>query len=140
METCIYQSISKDLVILRSLTFRHTPDKNAVKTVLEDLESKLEYVDKFGDSVDKSVLGYVIRNAIELSQDILTIPETPVESIRRLNDYCDAVHNICELFTKDTWTPNSFYHYFLSSFRRKYGEMYFSELMDYFERQDKQNP
>lgn len=144
MEAYIYEKITDDFVMLRYLTCGSTDDKDAVKGILADLERILPYIEKFGTEDEKEVLGYAVRTAAELVRGILPLSFHYEEKhrfflrnphagkIRMVNDFFDAVHNICELFTGDTWEKEEYYDIFIAPFRAKYGRKYFKEVLYYF--------
>ncbi len=144
MEAYIYEKIKEDLVMLRYLTSTDTEEEEAVNTVLEDLERLLPYLEKYGTDDEREVLGYAVGTAAALGREVLLFMprqakcRMPLRSSRRVrhrrmvNAFCDAVHNICELFTEDTWEKEAYYRTFLVPFRKRYGDVYFREVLYFF--------
>ncbi len=148
METYIYEKIRDDFVMLRYLTYRDSDAPDAVSSVLEDLEQILPYIQKFGTEDEQEVLGYAVRTAAELAKTILPVPlrcskkrrlffrNPKADKLRRVNAFCDAVHNLCELFTTDTWNKEDYYNIFIAPFRLKFGNDYFREVLYFFGREE----
>lgn len=138
MEQYIYEKIRNDLIRLRYLTSGMENDRDAVREIAEDLRRILPYIEKFGTEDEQAVLGYAVRTAAELADTILIEKRTLLfgknyaDTLRTVNDFCDSVHNICELFTQDTWEKEDYYTIFIAPFRKKYGDDYFREVLYFF--------
>ncbi|MDE5578173.1 MAG: hypothetical protein K2J11_12400 [Oscillospiraceae bacterium] len=124
MESYIYQKITDNFVRLRFLTYRCTDnDKSEINTITDDFKRILPYIEKFGNEDEKLVLWYAIKTALEMLDS---------EDFRMTNDFSDAVHNICELFTETTWKKNDYFSVYIDPFRKKYGKKYFKEILVWF--------
>lgn len=138
MEQYIYEKIRNDLIRLRYLTSGKENDRDAVREIAEDLRRILPYIEKFGTEDEQAVLGYAVGMAAALADKILTQKRTLfsakryTDTLRMVNDFCDSVHNICELFTQDTWEKEDYYTIFIVPFREKYGDDYFREVLYFF--------
>lgn len=138
MESYIYDKIKDDLVMLRYLTYGNSDDREEVRETVEDLERILPYIRKFGTEDEQAVLGYAVGTAAALADRILTEKRTLffgkryAYKLRMVNAFCDAVHNICELFTLDTWEKEEYYTNFIAPFQKKYGGEYFEEVLYFF--------
>lgn len=144
MEQYIYEKITEHFVKLRYLTNGFTEDKKAVMEILEDFDRIIPYIEKFGTEDEKAILIYAIRTAKELVQQIL--PHSFRYSLKhrlfrgnihagkvlKVHDFCDAVHNICELFTTGTWKRSDYIDIYIKPFQEKYGAAYFTEILSYF--------
>lgn len=138
MEAYIYEKIRDDFIRLRYLTSGLENNRDGVGEIAEDLRRILPYIEKFGTEDERAVLGYAVRTAAELADRILTEKRTLfsakryTDTLRTVNAFCDAVHNICELFTQDTWEKEDYYTIFIAPFRKKYGDDYFREVLYFF--------
>ncbi len=138
MEQYIYEKIRDDFIHLRYLTSGMEDNRDAVREITEDLKRILPYIHKFGTEDEREVLGYAVGTAAELADRILMEKRTLffgkryADKLRMVNAFCDAVHNICELFTLDTWDKEEYYTIFIAPFQRKYGGKYFEEVLYFF--------
>ena len=138
MEAYIYEKIRDDFIHLRYLTSGLEDDRDAIGEAAEDLRRILPYIRKFGTEDEQAVLGYAVGTAAVLADTILTKKRTFFFGIRyayrlrMVNAFCDAVHNICELFTLDTWEKEEYYTIYIAPFQRKYGGVYFEEVLYLF--------
>ncbi len=144
MEAYIYDKLHEDFVSLRYLTSGFENDKKAMMEILEDLDRIIPYIEKFGTEDERAVLGYAVRTAVALGKEIL--PHLHIynprhalfcidkrgKKLERLHLFCDAVHNLCELFTGDTWSKDQYHEIFIAPFRKKYGGVFFREVLYYF--------
>lgn len=144
MEACIYEKLHDDFVMLRSLTSGLTEDKCAMQNVLTDLGRILPYLEKYGTEDEKNVLGYAVRTALELGTELLPYRhlynpkhllfrlDRRGRKVEMLNCFCDAVHNLCELFTGTAWSKEQYSAIFIAPFRERYGVDFFGDVLYFF--------
>ncbi len=138
MEAYIYEKIRDDFIHLRYLTSGLEDDRDAVGEIVEDLRRILPYIQKFGTEDERTILGYAVGTAAALADTILTEKRSLFskkrygDRLRMVNAFCDAVHNICGLFTHETWEKEEYYTIYIASFRREYGDGYFGEVLYFF--------
>ncbi|MGN1416130.1 MAG: hypothetical protein ACI4XF_04765 [Oscillospiraceae bacterium] len=126
MEQRIYDRLTDIFVFLR-YCYGHD-------TVSEERQNDLSV--KIGEL--KALRQYISENPADRERDILLycIDELSMllgeNNRQKIYDFCDAVHNIAELFYKDTWKYGDYWNMMLKPFCRKYGSCYFSEIKHYF--------
>ncbi len=140
MDPYLYERLHMDFVRLRYLTSGMDEDAAAFDGILADLECMLPLIGRFGTEDEQNVLGYAVRTAVSLGKAVradrprcrLFRSRKHSEAVTCLNLFCDAVHNLCELFTEDTWEKDAYYRIFLAPFRKRYGDAYFREVLYFF--------
>ncbi|MDD7429757.1 MAG: hypothetical protein SOU50_07915 [Oscillospiraceae bacterium] len=86
----------------------------------------------------KTLRQYISEKSADGERDILLYCTDELITLiaendrQKIYDFCDAVHNIAELFYKDTWKYRSYWNTMLKPFCKKYGSCYFSEIKHYF--------
>ncbi len=141
MEAYLYEKLHMDFVRLRYLTSGMDENAEAFDETIAALERTLPLIERFGTEDERNVLGYAVRTAASLGMAAraqyphrcsLFRRRRHGEAVTRLNCFCDAVHNLCELFTEDTWEKDAYYRTFLAPFRKRYGDVYFREVLYFF--------
>lgn len=124
MEAYIYDKLKDDFVKLRTRFSGYANTLFTAEDVIKDLEDVHMYIEKFAQGGEKEVLLYCIDTLFEI------IDEGKNE---KAFEFCDAVHNISELFCQDNWNKKQYMKIYIKPFRRKYGEEYFKKIEYFFE-------
>ena len=119
MDVRIYEKICKCFVFIRA----HSSDPEEAGFYISEMKDLCGYISLNAKSPEKEILCYCIDTLFEIYEQ---------NDSEKLLCYCDAVHNICELFYKNTWNMMDYRDLYINMFRKKYGRNYFQEIEKYF--------
>lgn len=124
MEAYIYDKLKDDFVKLRTKFSGFVNTPFTTDEVIKDLENVRMYIEKFAHGGEKEVLLYCIDTLFEIIDE---------DKNEKAFEFCDAVHNISELFCQDNWDKKQYMKIYIKPFRRKYGKEYFKKIEYFFE-------
>lgn len=126
MEQQIYDRLTDIFIFLRyCYAFDTVPEKRSddMSAKIRELKELRQYISENSSDRERDILFYC-------SDELLTLISE--NNRQKIYDFCDAVHNITELFYKSTWKYKDYWKMMLKPFCRKYGSCYFSEIKHYF--------
>ena len=124
MEAYIYDKLKEDFVRLRTKFSGFVNIPFTIDEVIKDLKDLHMYIEKFAQGGEKEVLLYCIDTLFEIIGE---------GKNKKAFEFCDAVHNISELFCQDNWDKKQYMKIYIKPFRRKYGKEYFKKIEYFFE-------
>ena len=124
MEAYIYDKLTDNLIRLRTKFSGFVNAPFTTDEVIKELENVRMYIEKFAQDGEKEVLLYCIDTLFEIIGD---------GENEKAFEFCDAVHNISELFCQDNWDKKQYMKIYIKPFRRKYGKEYFKSIEYFFE-------
>lgn len=123
MEAYIYDKLTDDFVLLRAEFSGFANKEPRTDETVKDLENVRMYIEKFAQGGEKDVLLYCIDTLFEIIGE---------GENKKAFDFCDAVHNIAELFCRDTWDRKQYMKIYIKPFQKKYGKEYFKNIEYFF--------
>ncbi|MGN0696535.1 MAG: hypothetical protein ACI4J5_07225 [Oscillospiraceae bacterium] len=126
MEQRIYDKLSDIFIFLRyCYGYDTVPEErqNDFSVKIGELKNLRQYISESSADTERDILLYCTDELTALIAE---------NDRQKIYDFCDAVHNIAELFYKDTWKYRDYWEIMLKPFCRKYGSGYFSEIKHYF--------
>lgn len=126
MEQQIYDRLTDIFIFLRYCYGNDTVHKERQKDMLlklEELKKLRQYISEKPADRERDILLYCTDELVQLINE---------NDRQKIYDFCDAVHNIAELFYKNTWKYKDYWNTMLKPFCRKYGSCYFSDIKHYF--------
>ena len=126
MEQQIYDRLTDIFIFLRyCYAFDTVPEERSddMTEKIRNLKELRQYISENSSDRERDILLYC-------SDELLTLISE--NNRQKIFDFCDAVHNIAELFYKSTWKYKDYWNIMLEPFCRKYGSCYFSEIKHYF--------
>lgn len=126
MEQQIYDKFTDIFIFLRyCYAFDTVPEERSddMTAKIRELKELRQYISENSSDRERNILLYCTDELLTLISE---------NNRHKIYDFCDAVHNIAELFYKDTWKYSDYWNTMLKPFCKKYGSCYFSDIKQHF--------